>query len=166
MLDFTKLDQTFAPLLRELIINMKAKGHSINPYYGLRTLTEQAKIWRRSRSTAEVNSMCTKLEDNNCPYALSVLKAVGPQKTAPWGTNTYMFSYHLVGKAADMFVDGDMAGGDVYDILAKESLKIGLTPGRYFSTPDSGHVQLGSKELSHIYTMAEMDVILRELNPI
>ena len=164
MLDFTKLSPLFSCLLKDLISNMEDLGHTVNPYYGIRTLAQQACIWRRSRSTAEVNAMFDKLEANDCPYALEVLKSVGPQKTAPWGTNTYMFSYHLIGKAADMFVDGDMKGGAVYDVLAREALKVGLTPGRNFSTPDSGHVQLGSNELNKLFTMAEMDVILRDLS--
>jgi hypothetical protein len=164
MLDFTKLNPEFTPLLKQLITNMQSLGHIVNPYYGIRSLAEQARIWRRSRSTAEVNAMFDELEANDCPYALEVLKSVGPQKLAPWGTNTYMFSYHLIGKACDMFVDGDMKGGPVYDVLAKEALKVGLTPGRNFSHPDSGHVQLGSKELNKLYTMTEMDIILRDLS--
>jgi hypothetical protein len=163
VLDYTRLDPTFIQKLRELITNMEALGHRINPYYGIRTLAEQARIWRRSRSTAEVNALMDTLKSHNCPYALSVLKSVGPQKMAPWGTNTYMYSYHLIGKACDMFVDGDMAGGPVYDVLAAEALKVGLTPGRNFSHPDSGHVQLGSKELPTLYTMAEMDIILKSM---
>lgn len=164
MLDFTKLDKEFAVKLVQLITRMQSLGHIINPYYGIRTLADQARIWRRSRSTVEVNDMFDTLCANECPYALSVLKSVGPQKGAPWGTNTYMFSYHLLGKAVDLFVDNDMKGGPVYDVLAKEALSVGLTPGRYFSTPDSGHVQLGSKELTKTYTMPEMDVILQKLS--
>lgn len=163
MLDFTKLAPEFSSKLKELISHMESLGHKVNPYYGIRTLAEQARIWRRSRSSAEVSAMFDTLEANNCPYALEVLKSVGPQLTGPWGTNTYMFSYHLIGRAADVFVDGDMKGGAVYDVLAEEALKVGLTPGRYFSHPDSGHVQLGSKELTRTYTMAEMDVLLSTL---
>jgi hypothetical protein len=164
MLDVSKLDPEFSSLLKTLITNMEALGHTVNPYYGIRTLQEQARIWRRSRSAAEVNELMHTLDSNDAPYALSVLKSVGAQKTAPWGTNTYMFSYHLIGRACDMFVDGDMKGGAVYDVLATEALKVGLTPGRYFSHPDSGHVQLGSKELNKTYTMAEMDVILSNIS--
>lgn len=164
MLDFTKLNPEFTPLLKKLIFNMEALGHVVNPYYGIRTLADQARIWRRSRSTAEVKDMFDTLQANNAPYALSVLKSVGPQKMGPWGTNTYMYSYHLIGKGCDMFIDGDEEGGAVYDILAEEAIKVGLTPGRYFSHPDSGHVQLGRKELTKTYTLAEMDVILKKVS--
>lgn len=164
MIDFSKLNPEFSTLLKTLITNMEALGHSVVPYYGIRTLQEQACIWRRSRSTDEVNALMHTLASNDAPYALSVLKSVGAQKTAPWGTNTYMYSYHLIGKACDVFVDGDRAGGAVYDVLAQEALKVGLTPGRYFSHPDSGHVQLGSTELNKTYTLAEMDVILKNLS--
>ena len=143
---------------------MKDLGHLVKPYYGFRTLAEQARIWRRSRSTAEVKAVMDTLESNNCPYALSVLKSVGPQKMGAWGTNTFMYSYHLIGKGCDMFIDGDQKGGDVYDILAEEAIKVGLTPGRYFTHPDSGHVQLGRKELTQTYTLADMDVILKKIS--
>jgi hypothetical protein len=90
MLDFTKLNPEFTPLLKQLITNMQSLGHIVNPYYGIRSLAEQARIWRRSRSTAEVNAMFDELEANDCPYALEVLKSVGPQKLAPWGTNLFI----------------------------------------------------------------------------
>lgn len=163
MIDFTKLDPTFTPLLQQLIANMEALGHTVNPYYGIRTLSEQAKIWRRSRTTAQVNDLIQQLKEGGANYAASVLVGVGPQPTGPWGTNTYLYSYHLIGKACDMFIDGDMAGGPVYDVLATEALKLGLTPGRNFSTPDSGHVQLSAQELSKTYTLAQMDEILRDI---
>lgn len=162
-LNFDLLNPRFSPLLKRLIINMEALGHTVNPYYGIRTLTEQAKIWRRSRTTAEVSSLMAELKAGHANYAASVLKGVGPQPMGPWGTNTYMYSYHLIGLAADVFVDGDTAGGPVYDVLATEALKLGLTPGRNFSHADSGHIQLGALELTKTYTLMEMDEILRKL---
>jgi hypothetical protein len=164
LIDFTKLDPEFVPPLKQLIANMEALGHEVNPYYGIRTLEEEARIWRRSRSTAQVEFLIKELNANGAPYAASVLEGVGPQPAGPWGTNTFIYSYHLIGKACDFFIDGDEAGGPVYDILAEEALKVGLTPGRYFKTSDSGHVQLGAQELSHTYTMAQMDAILKGLN--
>lgn len=161
MIDFTKLESKFAPLLKKLIANMEALGHTVNPYYGIRTLREQAKIWRRSRTTEEVNALTEKLLDVGAYYAAYTLARVGPQPMGPWGTNTFLHSYHLIGEACDMFIDGDTAGGPVYDVLAKEAIKLGLTPGRNFSHPDSGHIQLRSEELSKTYSMKEMNDILK-----
>lgn len=164
--DFTKLDQTFVPLLQQLLTNMEALGHTVNPYYGIRTLEEQAKIWRQSRTTDQVNAEIAMLIANNAPYAASVLQGVGPQATGPQVTGTYIYSYHLIGKACDIFVDGDMAGGPVYDVLAAQALLVGLTPGRNWPEPatDSDHVQLGSHELPAMYTIAEMDILLKGFN--
>lgn len=164
MIDFTKLDPMFTPLLHQLINNMESLGHTVNPYYGIRTLRDQAKIWRRSRTLAEVNALTQKLVDAGANYAVSTLLGVGPQPMGSWGTNTFLYSYHLIGEACDMFIDGDTAGGAVYDVLAKEAIKLGLTPGRNFSHPDSGHIQLRSEELSKTYSMKEMNDILKELN--
>jgi hypothetical protein len=160
MIDFTKLDPEFIPLLKQLIENMEALGHKVNPYYGLRTLKEQAKIWRRSRTTAQVDTLRYQLVKGRADYARTVLESVGPQKMGPWGTDTYMYSYHLLGKACDMFIDEDERGGPVYDILAAEALKLGLTPGRNFSHKDSGHIQLGKDELTKTYSLYEMDKLL------
>jgi hypothetical protein len=164
MHNFLRLDPAFSLLLEQLITNMEALGHTVNPYYGFRTLIQQAIIWRRSRTTAEVKELMDELKAGNAPYALYILKSVGAQPMGPWGTNTYMYSYHLIGKACDMFIDGDEKGGPVYDILAREALKLGLTPGRNFSTKDSGHVQLGAKELTKTYSLAEMDKILEGIH--
>jgi len=163
-IDFTKLDPTFTPLLQQLLANMTALGHTVNPYYGIRTLQQQARIWRQSRSTAQVNAEIAMLQANGAPYAASVLQSVGPQPNGPQVTNTYIYSYHLIGRACDIFVDGDMAGGPVYDVLAAQALLVGLTPGRNFSTPDSDHVQLGAAELPSTYTIAQMDALLQGIN--
>ena len=165
-IDFTKLDPTFVPLLQQLLTNMEALGHEVNPYYGIRTLEAQAKLWRQSRSTAQVEFLINELNANGAPYAASVLDGVGPQPIGPTVTGTYLYSYHLIGKACDIFVDGDMAGGAVYDVLAEQAVAVGLTPGRYFTTPDSDHVQLGAEELPATYTMAQMDAILKGLNDV
>ena len=162
MINFDLLDPMFSSLLTRMITSMENLGHTVNPYYGIRTLKEQAKIWRRSRTTAEVVALCDQLKSAGANYSLSVLQGVGPQPMGPWGTDTYMYSYHLLGRACDMFVDGDEAGGDVYDILAVEAIRVGLTPGRNFGHKDSGHVQLGRNELSKTYTLIEMDKILEK----
>jgi peptidoglycan LD-endopeptidase CwlK len=164
-IDFTKLDPTFVPLLQQLLQNMQDLGHTVDPYYGIRTLEEQAKLWRQSRTTAQVNAEIAMLQANGALYAASVMQSVGPQPNGPQVTHTYLYSYHLIGKACYIFVDGDTSGGPVYDVLATEALKVGLTPGRNWPEPatDSDHVQLGNAELAATYTLAQMDEILKEL---
>lgn len=161
MIDFTKLDPAFSITLQQLITNMEKLGHTVNPYYGLRTLEQQAKLWRQSRSAAQVRFLIDELNANGALYAASVLDNVGPQPIGPRVTGTYLYSFHLIGQACDVFIDKDTSGGEVYDVLADEAVKLGLTPGRYFSTPDPGHVQMGGPELAEKYTMAEMDGILK-----
>lgn len=164
MIDFTKLNPEFVPLLQQLISNMEGKGHTVNAYYGFRSLDSQAKIYRRSRSTVQINMLLDELKKNGATYAASVMESVGPQPTGSWGTDTYLYSQHLIGEACDMFIDGDMKGGDVYNTLASEAIKLGLTPGRNFTHQDSGHIQYRAIELSKTYTMAQMDSILKGLN--
>jgi peptidoglycan L-alanyl-D-glutamate endopeptidase CwlK len=156
--DFSLIDPTFSALLQQLIGNMNVLGHEVKPYYGLRTLTSQAKLYRQSRSTADILAIINQLNDQDCNYIADILISVGQQPTKPWATNALPGeSYHMWGLAADMFVDGDQMGGYVYDILASEALKLGLTPGRNFTHPDSGHIQLGATSLPYGLTRKQIN---------
>ncbi len=73
-------------------------------------------------------------------------------------------SYHEFGLAVDMYVDDDKEGGPVYDILAVESISVGLTPGRNFKHPDSGHIQLGSTPTPYGYNIKQINDYFEKKN--
>lgn len=166
MIDFTKLDPDFNEKLQQLITNMQYLGHTVDVTCGIRSIEDECRIFRRSRPTAVIEELVKQLQDDGAPYVASVLKGVGPQPTGPWGTNT-LSSYHVIGRAADMIIDGNTAGdAAIYDILSDHCTVVGLVSGETFSgaSCDPGHVQLGEGNLMNLYTWPELDAIIKNID--
>jgi len=165
MIDFTKLDPQFNEKLQQLIVNMEALGHKVSCASGWRSLEEQAKLYRRSRSLLEIEKYMNDLATKGAPYVASIIEKVGPQSNGPWATNTVIWSQHLMGWAVDCLIDSKPDGDNiVYKVLNDEAKKLGLITGLNFSTPDPGHIQFSATELDHLKTYPEMDFILKEIN--
>ncbi len=160
ILDFTLLDPSFEPLAQVLITEMEQKGYDCNPYFGIRTLQDQAKLYRQSRSTPMINAQIQLLRDQGCDYLANVLQSVGPQPTRPWATNALPGqSYHQFGLAMDclLSLDGVSGTDDDYKIYADTAQSLGLTAGYYFKSVDMGHVQLGSASKPFGYTTKQIN---------
>lgn len=163
----TKFDRTclvaaLSLKLDRLIDNCSSRGIKVVPYYGFRTLEEQAKLWRQSRKSSEINTELMKLSSTGAYYLCKVLQSVGPC-SGPHATNAILgHSWHNWGEAADFYweVDGqpNWNDGEGYEVLAEEAMNLGLTAGRNFkSFKDPGHVQLRSQEVPDVYTLLEVD---------
>lgn len=64
----------------QFIINeCKSKGVDILIYCTLRSLEEQARIWRQSRSKAEINAKMVKYRQRGFGYLADIVESVGPQ---------------------------------------------------------------------------------------
>ena len=161
VLDLSKLDPLFSKKLVSLTQLMADKGYDINPYYGLRTLDAQAKLWRQSRSTNIVNDKILELRGQKCDFLADILKNVGPQPSGPWATNALPGqSYHMFGLAADCLIK---PGTDVdYKVYADTAVSLGLTAGYYFKSVDMGHVQLGSSNIPFNYTLKQLNDYFRD----
>lgn len=132
------------------------------PYFGLRTLEDQAKLWRQSRSRGEVVAKINELRLNKAFFLSDVLEKVGPQQ-GPHVTNAIPgFSWHNWGLACDCYWksngipnwDGDALG---YKLFYKEGIKLGLTSGFVFSFKDAGHMQMYAKEVPELYKLMEVN---------
>lgn len=151
-----------------LINSCGSKGCEIVPYFGLRTLEEQAKLWRQSRSTSVINLQIQKLRDLKCDFLADVIINVGPQKTAQWATNAIPgLSWHNWGMAVDFYVKDPHTGqadwnASSYGILGKEAKALGLRWGGDFSKPDPGHVQINQKELTELYDLKYINDYFRD----
>lgn len=155
-LDFSLLDPKFSSLAQQLVQDMTDKGYGMIPYYGLRTLEAQAKLYRQSRSTALIATAIKMLKDNECDYLANIMESVGPQPRGPWSTNALPGeSYHNWGLAMDCLIADDRS--DDYKIYANHALELGLTAGYYFRSVDMGHVQLGSSSLPHGYNIKQIN---------
>lgn len=163
--DFTLLDPNFNEKVQSLIINIQILGHKMTPTYGIRSLEEECRLYRRSRTIDQIQAEIDALQAAGAPYTASILDGVGPQPNGPWATNTVIWSQHLIGWAVDFLVDNRVEGSDpVYKVLSEQATLLGLTTGLNFSTPDPGHVQYSAQELNQIMTYPEMDEKLQLLN--
>ena len=159
-IDFTLLDPIYAPLVQELIQNCKSASYDLVPYYGYRSLEDQAKLWRRSRSTDAVNAEIESLRCQGCDYLASVINNVGPQASGPWATNAIPgLGWHNWGQAVDFYWlmendtinwDGNSVG---YKVLGQQANLLGLKWGGEFSKPDEGHVQMNKQEIPTLYSL-------------
>lgn len=158
MLDFSRLHPTFALLANQVVKTMEDKGYEVQPYYGFRSLEEQAKLYRQSRPTTMILQKIEELRDKKCEYLAAILEKVGPQKTGPWATNALPGqSYHQFGLAMDclLFKKGKPGVDKDYKIYADLSKVLGMTAGYYFHDVDMGHVQLGSTSVPYGYSIKE-----------
>jgi len=145
----------------DLLDGLQAAGHELRPFFTLRTPSEQAKLWRQSRSTAEIEAAAKRLRLAGAPRLAGVLIEVGPQ-FGRWATNALPgYSWHNWGEAADAFVvgpageavwDADDAGYRAYAEAAEEVL---LTSGASWGDPV--HVQLRSDEVPDLMTAEQIE---------
>lgn len=159
--DFTLLDPKFATICTTLIQNCANKGIKIVPVSGLRTLQEQAILWRQSRSTETINVQIAIYRNNDCDYMADLLEGVGPHEGAHVTNALPGYSWHNWGQALDCVVN---IGS--YSDYANQACLLGLTAGYNFkSFPDIGHVQLSTYEIPSLYTMKEVNDHFQNLVP-
>ncbi|MEO9296643.1 M15 family metallopeptidase [Devosia alba] len=164
------LDPAFRSKMEDLLGNLVAVGVDMRPYYGLRTLEAQAKLWRQSRAIQEITAAIKKLASAKANFLASVLDGVGPQH-GPHVTNALPgLSWHQWGEALDCFwsLNGSAEwsastkadGINGYRIYASFAKDMGLDAGGFWhSFKDWPHVQMRSagSPISAGMTLAEID---------
>lgn len=136
----------FRANVQALMAACLVKGIDVVPYNGLRSIEDQARLWRRSRSTVDADNAVNLLRVNGAPFLANVLASIGPQPPGPWATNALPGnSWHQWGEACDLFIrvngKADWNGPD-YATMSNEAVRIGLTSGYHWKQPDRDHVQL------------------------
>lgn len=150
--DLGKLNVEFRAKVERLVSNCRDRGVEMRPYDGLRDPWGQARLWRQSRSTEEINLKITELEENGAPLLAHYIRSVGPQHGGHVTNTPPGVSWHQWGEALDCFwIVGGKAewstkrlinGVNGYAIFAQEAEKIGLDAGGYWkSFKDWPHVQ-------------------------
>jgi len=136
------LDSDFKIKYEQLQVNCEIEGHTIVPYFTLRHPSDQARFWRQSRSTKEINNAISYLIAKDALWLSDVLKNVGPQ-WGRWVTNALPGnSWHQFGKAVDSYVlyNGKAVwDGDGYIVMAEKAQSLRLTSGIGWN--DAVHVQ-------------------------
>ena len=155
MIDLTLLDPDFQRIVPTFIHTMVNKGYTIVPDSGLRSVQQQAILWRQSRPTSIINEQIECFHENGCDYLADVLDGVGYQN-GKWATNALPgYSWHNWGQAIDcLIVPGTR---DDYKIYADTAVSLGLTAGYYFTHQDMDHIQLNAHEIPTLYTMKQIN---------
>lgn len=152
-----------------LLANCRKEGFVMQPFYTRRSVEEQAKLWRQSRSTTEISKALSFLEKQGALYLSGVIKGVGPQ-TGRWATNALPGeSWHQYGEAVDCFILDTDTGKAIwsskhegYRVYAEEAKKLGLIPGYFWQSQDSVHVQFRQEKVTKTWTWREIDQKMRE----
>lgn len=170
------LDPRLVALTDQLIEHCALRGVEIRPNEGLRTPYTQARYWRQSRTRAEVDAQISRLRSRGAPFLAYCLEVVGPQVGTAGKHVTHAlpgFSWHQHGEALDFFwivggkaewsVKRVVSGANGWIVLAQEAKALRLTPGGlWLAWQDWPHVQLRNKEPHEVYSLEQIDAVMRE----
>lgn len=154
--DLKLLRPEFLGKLESVLAKAAKAGVHMVPYETQRSVWKQARLWRQSRSAAEVKERYLSLKRSGAEYVAKVLQQVGPQPEGPWATNALPGqSWHQWGLACDLYWDrngpdvpggaewSDMTGYKVFATIARDA---GLTSGFFWRSRDAVHVQLPAEQ--------------------
>lgn len=164
--DLALLEADFQEKVRKLLALCEKDGFPMKPFYTLRSVYDQAKLYRQSRTKAEIDAAHSYLMDRGAPFLAGVLLSVGPQNGA-WATNALPgFSWHQHGEAVDCYwlVNGNaewstsklVNGENGYNVYAKNAQKLGLEPGHFWSSKDSVHVQKSTMSINKLIELGKL----------
>ncbi len=167
--DIKDLDLVFGAKVAELLEECTRYGVTMVPFCTLRTVEEQAKLWRQSRSYNEIHRAINMLLERKADYLAKVLHDVGPQygrhvtNALPgcswhqWGIATDAFALHIVGSESTAIWDG---AAYQYKIYANVATKLGLTAGYNWHMRDSCHIQAYSSEVIQTYDYEQINEVM------
>lgn len=167
--DLSLLTDSFRTRLIPMLEDCKAQGFEMVPYVTLRHPLEQAKLWRQSRTTAEIIAKIKYLKDYGAPFLAQCIQSVGVQPTKPHVTNAVPgLSWHQFGRAADCFWRVPMVSGaatywvgEGFDVFAKTIREHGLTCGDSWN--DKDHVQdVAISSPLGLYSLKEIDRMMKD----
>lgn len=168
-IDISTLDTPFSIKVSQLIERCNEQNVTMVPYYGIRTLEAQARLWRQSRHRDEINSKIEKLRSLKCDYLADVIESVGIVPMGRWATNAIPgLSWHNWGQAVDCYtiIDGKASWkSSDYGFYGRIATQLQLKWGGDFSMPDPGHVQLNEKEILDIYSIKYVNDYWKEKCP-
>ena len=163
------LEHDFREKAEELLIICQER-HSIimRPFFTVRNVHEQAKLWRQSRPWPQIETAINEMKKQDASWLAGILESVGPQ-SGKWATNALPGqSWHQHGEALDCFVLNQETNGAIWDskhegyrIYAKEAVTLGLDAGYYWQRRDAVHVQKEVGRVMDRYSWAELDELMK-----
>lgn len=168
--DLSLLLPEFRNKVEYVLSSLEGHEYDIIPFFTMRDVFEQAKLWRQSRTTAEIKSAVSRLKEDSAPFLAHVLESVGPQY-GRWATNALPGqSWHQFGEAIDCFVRDRRtwkavwtSGHPGYLSYAEKARSVGLTAGHFWNKKDSVHVQLRSGSVQRHFCWEEINQKMESL---
>jgi hypothetical protein len=146
----------------------------MRPNAALRSPFEQAKLWRQSRTTEEIQSEIEELRAEGADFLADCLESVGPQNGKLVTNAIPGKSWHQWGEALDCFwvVNGKAEWSSVkkvnglngFQVYAEEGEGLGLTAGGHWSgLKDWPHLQLRSASSPmQVMSILEINAAMKE----
>jgi len=162
--DLNSLVPEFRAKVLDLLARCVEQNVPMRVTDALRTPAQQARIWRRTRTSAEVQAGIAQLQNSGAPFLASVLEGVGPQGLQPGETlGSHLTKvlpgngWHQWGEAVDCawFPGGVyepsasklVDGVNGYHVYADIAATMELQPGGHWTTfKDWPHVQFSKKD--------------------
>ena len=161
------LDPAFRAAVEATIAECAAAGLIMSPYVGARSPAEQARLWRRSRSTSEIMSAVGTLRAAGAAWLAGVLDGVGAQATGPEVTRALPgLSWHQHGLAVDCvpLVGGKAVWDDarLWTIYRAAAKRHGLFPASVRQPAfDRPHVQARADSPQAATTWRQIDAAMQ-----
>lgn len=169
--DIEDLVPSFRGSVRQVLEACKAEGVIMVPFFTVRSPTEQAVLWRRSRTADVIARKIQFLHDQKADFLAGVLRDVGP-RDGDWATNALPgASYHQWGEAIDCYweVNGKQSwdtkglvnGVNGYKVYAEKAAEFGLT-ALGPSLGDWVHIQLRAGSVTDQFTWQQINDRMKE----
>jgi len=148
------LDSSFAGPIQQLLTDCANAGYRMVPTEGIRSPVEQSKLWRQSRSSAEVQAKIAELRAKGYNFLAECIERAGPSNGEHVTNAIGGLSWHQWGEAVDCVwvmtngrenwsVDELENGQNGYRVYAQKAEELGLNAGGHWhSLKDWPHVQL------------------------
>ena len=161
-LEDSRIDEEFRSTAYKALQELKSMGYTFVPYCGIRTPLEQAKEWRKGRSTWTINRRVNKLRKQGCDYLADCIVQVGPQHGKKSTGAIPGLSWHQYGGAMDCYYlkNNKIDWNDIsaYKIYRKICKKHGLH--RAFVS-DWVHVQVSKLSGPHkVFSMKQINDLM------
>lgn len=162
------LESTFAAKVRTLLDECGDRGLEMRPFSTLRSVWQQARFWRQSRTREEIERKIAYLKQMECEYLANVIDVVGPQY-GQWATDAIPGeSWHNHGLAVDCFLVGD-DGRAIWDgnhigycIYAEVADDLGMVSRVFGGTKDIYHVQARRGSPNDHYPLRDISAMMQE----
>lgn len=172
-INYEKINPEFNIAVRNLLDACSAAGIEMRPIYAVRSPWEQARLWRQSRSSEEIQAKLKDLRASGGAWIADCIESVGPQSGRESTNALPGYSWHqwgeavdcawIVNKKAEWSTDKLFNGVNGYKLYAEIAEGMGLTHGLrpgHKNEWDWVHVQFRPASVNAYY---KTDEVIQEM---